>query len=313
MERRAAFALSTGTIVAVLFAAIATGGEVELAQRSPSLPWATTRDTPVPATTEPTAPPDHRPPGDFRLRLPHIVDVAFQLLFVACVAYAAVLVVAYRVASPSEAAMEVQAPAAGPSPFDVVADMAAIIDADADAQRAALRHGSPRNAIVECWLRLEAAVLAAGVRQEPADTSTELTVRVITSYDVDSVAIERLAALYREARFSEHSMGEDARRAAIEALDEIHDGLRARSQRGGDDGVRSWKRPVTWIVGITIIVDLLMVLTDMGPNVPARRRARRSRRLSACGSSPTWEISSQSTDVTGLRRRPLRWNGPIVG
>ncbi len=227
MERRAAFALSTGTIVAVLFAAIATGGEVELAQRSPSLPWATTRDTPVPATTEPTAPPDHRPPGDFRLRLPHIVDVAFQLLFVACVAYAAVLVLAYAWRHRPRLRWRLgRRPRS--LPFDVVADMAAIIDADADAQRAALRHGSPRNAIVECWLRLEAAVLAAGVRHEPADTSTELTVRVITSYDVDSVAIERLAALYREARFSEHSMGEDARRAAIEALDEIHDQLRAR-------------------------------------------------------------------------------------
>jgi hypothetical protein len=32
--------------------------------------------------------------------------------------------------------------------------------------------------------------------------------------------------------------------------------------------VRSWKRPVAWIVGIAITVDLLMVLTDMGPNVP---------------------------------------------
>ena len=32
--------------------------------------------------------------------------------------------------------------------------------------------------------------------------------------------------------------------------------------------MRSWKRPLIWIVGIAITVDLLMVLTDMGPNVP---------------------------------------------
>jgi hypothetical protein len=31
--------------------------------------------------------------------------------------------------------------------------------------------------------------------------------------------------------------------------------------------VKSWKRPVVTIAGITIVVDLLMVLTDMGPDV----------------------------------------------
>ena len=110
--------------------------------------------------------------------------------------------------------------------FEVLDDVAAVINADADAQRAALQRGSPRNAIVECWLRLEAAVVAAGVPRDPADTSTELTVRVLATHHVDPVAIARLAALYREARFSDHPMGEDARRAAIDALDDVHDGLR---------------------------------------------------------------------------------------
>jgi hypothetical protein len=110
------------------------------------------------------------------------------------------------------------------------ADVAAAVGADADAQRAALRRGSPRNAIVECWLRLEAAVADAGVRYNPADTSTELTVRVLTRVHVDQPAIERLAALYREARFSEHAMGEDARSAAIDALDAIHRDLRAGAE-----------------------------------------------------------------------------------
>jgi hypothetical protein len=51
-------------------------------------------------------------------------------------------------------------------------------------------------------------------------------VRVLATHHVDPVAIARLAALYREARFSDHPMGEDARRAAIDALDDVHDGLR---------------------------------------------------------------------------------------
>ena len=65
------------------------------------------------------------------------------------------------------------------------------------------------------------------MQRDPADTSTELTERVLASRHVDPAAIARLAALYREARFSDHAMGEDARRAAIEALDAVHDGLRS--------------------------------------------------------------------------------------
>ena len=60
-------------------------------------------------------------------------------------------------------------------------EVAAAITADAEAQQSALRRGTPRNAIVECWLRLEAAVVAAGVPRNPADTSTELTQRVLAT------------------------------------------------------------------------------------------------------------------------------------
>ena len=85
----------------------------------------------------------------------------------------------------------------------------------------------PRNAIVECWLRLEAAVIAAGVERAPSDTSAELTERVLASCQVDGAAISTLAALYREARFSEHPMGEESRRSAIDALGVVHHSLRA--------------------------------------------------------------------------------------
>ena len=70
-------------------------------------------------------------------------------------------------------------------------------------------------------------MIDAGVRRNPADTSTELTERVLATCHVEPAAIAALAALYREARFSDHEMGEDARRAAIEALDAVHDSLRS--------------------------------------------------------------------------------------
>jgi hypothetical protein len=76
-------------------------------------------------------------------------------------------------------------------------------------------------------LRLEEAVAAAGVRPGVAETSTELVSRVLHSLDVDPRAVATLAALYREARFSEHPMGEDARAAARASLTRLHEDLRA--------------------------------------------------------------------------------------
>jgi hypothetical protein len=104
---------------------------------------------------------------------------------------------------------------------------AAAVVADAAEQRALLARGSPRDAIVACWLRLEATVASAGVDHLVSDTSTELTERVLASATVDRAALGALAALYREARFSRHPMGEAQREAAVAALDAVHAGLRA--------------------------------------------------------------------------------------
>ncbi|MEO1060281.1 MAG: DUF4129 domain-containing protein [Actinomycetota bacterium] len=119
---------------------------------------------------------------------------------------------------------------------DPLPDLGAAVVDDAVAQRAALAAGSPRNGIVRCWLRLEEEVAAAGLPRDPAETSAEFTERVLTSSSVDPGAISDLAALYREARFSEHALGEPARLAALDALDRLHETLSARPvRRGGAD------------------------------------------------------------------------------
>jgi hypothetical protein len=124
-----------------------------------------------------------------------------------------------------------------PPPKPVETEFAVLPDADqlAEAVRddrsrqlAAVADGSPRNGIVACWLSLETSVRAAGVQPHPSDTSTEFVVRVLHSLDLDPRAVSRLAALYREARFSEHELGEDARVEARSALDRLHDELRDR-------------------------------------------------------------------------------------
>ena len=92
----------------------------------------------------------------------------------------------------------------------------------------ALQHGTPRNAIVACWLELEDAVRASGVAPAPHQTAQELTQQVLRDLAaVDRASISELARLYREARFSGHAMTETDRAAAQSAIERLHADLRA--------------------------------------------------------------------------------------
>jgi hypothetical protein len=119
--------------------------------------------------------------------------------------------------------------------FDVVEAPAVVrreILHDAEAQRRVLLAGAPGNAIVECWDRFETQADAAGLARRPSETSSEFTLRILETAAADDRAVSRLAALYREARFSRHAMTEAHRTEALEALAVIHDGLRAPLSRG---------------------------------------------------------------------------------
>jgi hypothetical protein len=92
-----------------------------------------------------------------------------------------------------------------------------------------LAHGTPANAVVAAWVALESAVRLAGVQEDHARTSAELVTTVLRSYAVDSEPLDRLAALYREARFSRHEMGEDLRNQARAALQRVQADLTHRA------------------------------------------------------------------------------------
>lgn len=96
---------------------------------------------------------------------------------------------------------------------------------DAAARLSAVGQGTPRDGILRCWLRLEQVVAEAGFPREPWETSAEFTVRVLRSLDVDPRSIGVLADLYREARFSSHTLGEAARTTAADALRRFQDDL----------------------------------------------------------------------------------------
>ena len=99
---------------------------------------------------------------------------------------------------------------------------------DVAAARAALSGGSPRNAIVACWMQLERDAAAAGLPRAPAETSVEYVERVVAASSVDPEPIGELAALYREARFSLHELRDDHRTRALAALSRVEAALQQR-------------------------------------------------------------------------------------
>lgn len=113
-------------------------------------------------------------------------------------------------------------------------DLADVVDDVAGDLRRRLSGGTPRNAIVQCWIVLEDAVAATGRGRLPSETSAEFTARVIGERSVDATAIGQLAGLYREARFSQHELHEHHRDAAMQAVERLRQQLRAATQAAND-------------------------------------------------------------------------------
>jgi hypothetical protein len=90
--------------------------------------------------------------------------------------------------------------------------------------------GSPRNAIVATWVRLERAVESERFPHKPEETPSELVERALAAYRLDGDAIRRLAALYREARFSVHPVTEEHRAEAADCLRGLLGTLGSRSR-----------------------------------------------------------------------------------
>lgn len=209
-----------GVALAVLLAWVTTSGEVHLWHESTESPAAggpaATHSTIFAEPTTTLAPVDAEPA---RWHLPAWVGSLLRLMLVTLVG-ATVVAVWRRRPRWSDGG-------AAPVPWarDPVAEVIAEITADAELQQAALHEGSPRNAITACWLRLEDMVGRTGLQRNPADTSTEFVRKVLTASAADGEAINQLAALFREARFSSHPMGEAERAAAIAALRRVHRSL----------------------------------------------------------------------------------------
>ena len=140
---------------------------------------------------------------------------------------------------------------------------------DGAEQARLLEEGEARNAIVECWHRFEVQAARAGLGRRPAETSSELALRMLDAADVDRAAVTRLLELYREARFSGHDVAEDDRAARarrprphpgrvrggavtglqLRALGPARPGARGRHRRGAGGAHRTGLRPPARLVG----------------------------------------------------------------
>lgn len=100
-------------------------------------------------------------------------------------------------------------------------DVARALTEAVDETLLTIERGETRDAIIACWLRLEDVAADAGVEKTPAETAAELTERVLSTHQVSRQTLSRLADLYREARFSAHPLGDDARQEARDALEQI--------------------------------------------------------------------------------------------
>jgi uncharacterized protein DUF4129 len=98
-----------------------------------------------------------------------------------------------------------------------------------DDSLAQLATGPASDAIVACWVALERAAEQAGMPREASETPAEFTVRVLAGAAVSEPELMRLAALYREARFSSHTLPEEARAEARAALEVLRDQLEVRA------------------------------------------------------------------------------------
>jgi hypothetical protein len=90
-----------------------------------------------------------------------------------------------------------------------------------DAGLRRLDEGEPQDAVIACWVLLERAAAKAGTARRPSETPAELAARVLAEHRVSAEALDRLAQLYREARYSRHVLGEPARVEARTALERV--------------------------------------------------------------------------------------------
>jgi len=90
----------------------------------------------------------------------------------------------------------------------------------------------PKAAILAAYDHLRMDLEEQGVAPRPDDTPRRVVVRALDLADMPRAAIVELVAIFEEARFSTHPIGQDHRGRALDALDEVERVLQAPADHG---------------------------------------------------------------------------------
>jgi hypothetical protein len=216
-------AAAAGALVLLLWASL--GGPVSVTTHAPARLHISTRPPSPPSSSNPPARHEHSTGGHGFGWLGELLNVVFVIG--ACLLAFWVLRRLYELATrhPRQRVADVDA-AILPGGADAARLSAGLASGYAE-QATALVELPPRNGIVRAWVLFEEAAARAGVRRAPHETPTDFVVRLLDHVEVDRAAVDRLRALYVEARFSDHPVGDREREQARTALDAIHDQLAA--------------------------------------------------------------------------------------
>jgi hypothetical protein len=185
------------------------------------------KEQPPPAPDQPVGPPDSSGLGLQNAQSHEVTQAGigtYLTAFAALAALAALIIVLMRRTQVTDAEVEEE-----PTPAEAVAKAVA-------AGRAAVLDRAitdPREAIVACFAAMEGALAGLGgdIAPKAADTPSEVLSRGVRGASIPERPAGTLLRLFREARFSEHPMGEPDRAAADEALTEILASLPAVGER----------------------------------------------------------------------------------
>jgi hypothetical protein len=119
---------------------------------------------------------------------------------------------------------------APPTPASQVAEVAAALSAGLDELA---RGHDPRSVVIACWVRLEQAAGEAGTPRRAADAPADYVLRLLAGHRISRSVLDRLAGVYRQARYSSGPVDDSMRREAVAALEHL------RAELGAGAGSRS--------------------------------------------------------------------------
>jgi hypothetical protein len=119
--------------------------------------------------------------------------------------------------------------------YEAVDDDRELLAEAVDSGRRALRGGDDaRAAVIACYAAMETSLAASGVARRASDSPRDLLERVVSAGRLTGPSAAALTALFREARYSTHPMGDSHRDRAAEALHDIAAQLAAHQDASED-------------------------------------------------------------------------------